>query len=160
MYLDRAKKHYEKMLQLTKWTLYHKPCSSEDIEEIKEVLNLQLPDSYEEFLRWVGKGWGLIETPGGFYSTREWKLRDTAIEIMEENGATEPLPEDAIVFVILEESYSFAFLRASEGDDPPIHWFPGIMKGEDGKYYDYNCFIWNWFPNLGELCIAWIKNYW
>ncbi|MBF2028055.1 MAG: SMI1/KNR4 family protein [Oscillatoriales cyanobacterium C42_A2020_001] len=100
MYLDRAKEEYEEMLQSVKRPVYHEPCSSQDIEEIKQVLNLPLPGAYEEFLRWVGRRWDVADFPGGFYSTHEWIARTVAIEIMEENGATEQLPEDAIVFVI------------------------------------------------------------
>ena len=160
MYLEKAKNEFYELLNLVRRPLYYESCSLEDVQEVREILKLPIPEVYEEFLLWIGNGSDFSDPFSiGHCSKRNTNLQKVALEIMNDNGTSEILPEDAIVFVIPEENCSFAFIRASEGSNPPIHFFPGFMKGEDGKYRTVHHFIWNWFPNLEELCIAWIEDY-
>lgn len=43
-------------------------------------------------------------------------------------GCPESLPEDAIVFLFDQLDDYFFYIRASEGDNPPVHMFEAIGK--------------------------------
>ncbi|MBL1175764.1 hypothetical protein [Pantanalinema sp. GBBB05] len=49
-------------------------------------------------------------------------IRESALELMQFNNFPEALPDDAIVFTA-HQGYVFGFIRASEGDNPPIHFY-------------------------------------
>jgi len=160
VYLEKAKIEFDKLLSLAKHPFYYEACTSKDIQELKEILKLPLPKAYEEFLLWIGRGSDCTDPFGiGHYSRKETNLQEEALANMDDNGTSEVLPKDAIVFAIPEENCSFAFIRVSEGNNPPVHYFPGLIKGKDGKYCICHDFVWNWFLNLEELCIAMIEDY-
>nr|WP_242036550.1 SMI1/KNR4 family protein [Leptolyngbya sp. FACHB-321] len=51
--------------------------------------------------------------------------REDALEMMVEDGCTELLPDDAIVFAWYNQGQGFGFIRASEGDNPPVYFYDG-----------------------------------
>lgn len=81
--------------------------------------------------------------------------------MLEENGVSELIPYDAIVFWIFEVDGAFAFIRTSEGDNPPIHYFSvlGQNPDENGHYHKDPHFECNWCPTLDELCLSWVDAY-
>lgn len=74
-------------------------------------------------------------------------LRKLSLEILELNQATDTLPEDAIVTFIFDETAAFAFFRASEGENPSVHYF-GELKSTGESAIE-----WNWATTLEKLCI-------
>ena len=56
MHLERLKKHVKRWSQLRKLSDWHEPCSSEEIKQLEQELNLLLPESLVELLLWIGHG--------------------------------------------------------------------------------------------------------
>lgn len=156
MYLDKAKKLLPRFIQLMQSKAefqQYEPCTEEEIEQIEHFLGLPLPAAYREFLLWSGKQCHFMDEMGlPFYSSEELDLRTLASEILEMNEATDTLPEDAIVAFIFDETAAFAFLRASEGDNPPIHYFGGQKSTGE------SVIEWNWATTLEELCADRMKD--
>lgn len=155
-YLDKAKKLLPRFIELMekkgKFQQYE-PCSEQEVEQIEQFLGLALPSAYREFLLWSGKQCYFMDEMGlPFYSSKDLDLRILASEILEMNEATDTLPEDAIVAFIFDETAEFAFLRASEGDNPPVHYFGGQRSTGE------SIIQWNWKTTLEELCIACMKD--
>jgi hypothetical protein len=132
MYLTEVKKEFQNMLQRANVFYKIQPCSYNEIRSLETELNLTLPEAYREFLLWMGK------ESGGFMDIVERvpSNRERAIELMNYNNFPDPLPDDAIVF-IEHEGYQFCFIRASEGENPPVHCYCEQCDGS-GKL-DYNC---------------------
>ena len=151
MYLDKAKERFRELLQSGKGHENVRPCSSKEVRDLEEHLGLLLPKAYEEFLLWTGKGGGLL---GGLEF--DWiRVRDcnrsNAVEIMQELNCSEPLPEDAIVFLVSSSVCTFLFIRASEGDNPPVHLFKETQSGFE--------MVWNYYLNLEDLYLRRIETF-
>ncbi|MCY6490243.1 SMI1/KNR4 family protein [Leptolyngbya sp. GGD] len=158
MYLRESKAKFRQLHKLIDKPLWFQPCTIAEIDELKNFLNLPIPKAYEELLLWIGHGCEVLDSHGGHFSSNDGaNLQELGLEIMQENGASETLPTDAIVFWIFDEAYSFAFIRASEGDDPPIHYFSGLQRDANGQYQNHPSVQWNWCSTLDKLCLSWIE---
>ncbi|HLY29493.1 MAG TPA: SMI1/KNR4 family protein [Ktedonobacterales bacterium] len=102
------------------------PCSEEEVAALEQKLGVSLPAAYREFLLWMGHGAGqFLQGTDVFYEALP--LNDAARELLQEDEVTEPLPSDAIVFY-MAQGYQFQFMRASEGDDPPVYFYEEGMS--------------------------------
>jgi hypothetical protein len=145
MYFSKAKEHLQRLLQ--KKPQYDViPCSLDDVQNLEDHLRLHLPEAYREFLLWTGGG-------GGFLAGEEfdWERvrddnRDKAVGIMQFYNYPNSLPDDAIVFLVYQALNAFAFIRVSEGDDPPVHMFGEREPGNDQM-------VWNCCRDLEEFCL-------
>jgi hypothetical protein len=123
MYLNKAIERFPDFCHGIQKSYELKPSSKHQIEAYEAEIQLPLPKAYKEFLLWLG------ESAGGFMS--EYVLigdclrrnREEAPEMMAENGCTELLPDDAIVFAWYGQGQGFGFIRASEGDNPPVYFY-------------------------------------
>lgn len=117
------------------------PCNEADIQLLEDELNLKLPKAYQEFLLWMGM------KANNILQGSEWlfhdlpKIRGWAIQLLEGNGLKSWLPDDALVF-FMHQGYQFAFMRTSEGDDPPVYYFNEMYPSTDftkmyNKYSDF-----------------------
>jgi hypothetical protein len=123
MYLNKAIERFPDFCQQAQKSYELKPSSEAQIKAYEAEIQLPLPKAYKEFLLWLG------ESAGGFmgeYVLRGVYLRrnrEDAIEMMVEDGCTELLPDDAIVFAWYNQGQGFGFIRASEGDNPPVYFY-------------------------------------
>ncbi|MGG6294149.1 SMI1/KNR4 family protein [Leptolyngbya sp. AN02str] len=138
------------MRQLQQSTIFVRPCSEDDIAVLEDRLGLRLPDAYKEFLRWTGSGGELF---GGyrFKVTNVPFNREDAIETLHEDSSSEVLPEDAIVCFLQQGGYAFAFIRASEGVDPPVHYYLPVRTSPNSPLESK--IVWNHSSNLEEFCL-------
>ncbi len=154
-YLAKAKKLFPRFVQLMeeKGEFHqYESCTEQKIDQIEQFLDLLLPAAYREFLLWSGEQCTFMDEMGlPFYSSTEVDLRRIALDILNMNEAMDTLPEDAIVIVIFDETASFAFIRVSEGDNPPVHLF-----GPSNEEFR-TLMQWNWFETIEELCLAYMK---
>ncbi len=120
-----------------------RPAHPENIEKLERQLGLPLPAAYKEFLLWMGAGAGRFMDHLDFCVGDVLYNQETAPEIMEDH-CREPLPEDAIVFAMGGQGYEFYFLRAFDGDNPPIHYYLELEEK----------FEWNVCPNLDDMILG------
>lgn len=97
-------------------------CTDADIARVQEQYDYPLPNAYKEFLKAMGKGAGNLFQGSDVFFPECIDLRAMAIEILSEDVSSPSLPPDAVVFG-MHQGYQFFFIRASEGDDPVVHFF-------------------------------------
>ncbi|HEY9627545.1 MAG TPA: SMI1/KNR4 family protein [Coleofasciculaceae cyanobacterium] len=127
IYLNRAKKQFQMLQESRKGSSETFPCSEEEVQKLEKNLGLRLPKAYKEFLLWIGAGGGPLEGQH-FTDSRVQANRERAMATMKAVGCPESLPEDAIVFLFDQLDDYFFYIRASEGDNPPVHLFEAIGK--------------------------------
>lgn len=116
MYLEQSKTLYAQLnLKAAK------PCTDWQLQEICVKFGGNLPASFEEFLLWMGQGSELMQGAEFYYPALRY-LREDALRLLARNGFPEPLPSDAIVFWMYQDS-QFAFMCRSDGNNPPIHYY-------------------------------------
>lgn len=145
MYLDKAKERFQALLARRGGFNNVRPCTNDEVQSLERSLGIKLPKAYQEFLLWMGRG-------GGFLGGEEFdwmRVRDDnrrkAIEIMEFCNYPNPLSDDAIIFLVYQGIDAFAFIRASEGDNPPVHLF--------GEGESHDQITWNFSKDLEEFCL-------
>lgn len=123
MYLDAVKAWFEAVdVEDSKQV---KPCTEEEVRLLEKEVGFALPAAYKEFLLWMGHRAGkLLRGEDCFY---EYILANQkgAVELLEENGNPEVLPEDALVFC-MHQGYHFYFMHVSEGDNPRIYHYSEV----------------------------------
>ena len=97
-------------------------CSATEIEEIQADVGRPLPLAYREFLAQMGLGAGDFYVGTDLFYPSLLGVTKAAHELVAEDEADIVLPEDAIVFM-MHQGYQFMFVRADEGDDPPVYYY-------------------------------------
>jgi hypothetical protein len=147
MYLDKAKQKFSDFCQITHSHYSLEGCSESDIKKWEETLKCKFPISYIEFLKWIGKDSGKFMD---FYFFRLSNLDQNkieALELMQEDGYEERLPEDAIVLAFGSQYSDFFFFCTSEGDNPPLH-----------NYWQEEGIRWNFFSSIEDFIISYIDD--
>ena len=119
-------------------------CSPQEITALEKRLGCALPAAYREFLEWMGQSaGGFLKGSFCFYKDL-FTLKNDADRLLKDNRIWAKLPKDAIVFW-MHQGYQFLFFCASEGEDPPVHYYNeaehknGWVKGR--------------YPNFSEFMI-------
>jgi len=119
MFLDTIKTRYQAL-----GCAPTRGCTPAEIRLLAQHLDRTLPAAYAEFLAWAGHDAGDLF----FLDAEEYTYADipefqtVAQNDLTESGMTFSLPDDAIV-IQLAFPLQFAFIRSSEGDDPPVYEF-------------------------------------
>ncbi|MBD1912966.1 MULTISPECIES: SMI1/KNR4 family protein [unclassified Leptolyngbya] len=146
MYLEAAKARFQELEQLNKDIYKNRPCSLEEVELLENDLKLKLPDAYREFLLWCGNRCGFLDSDRYFWSDVKDSHREWFEEAMEEYNLPMTLISlDAIIFFAAHGGYIYAFIRASEGDNPPVH---ELRNGQ---------LIWNHADSIEQFCLERIE---
>ena len=144
-YLEKAKARFEKLRIVRPDQL--RPCTEEEVRRLGQQVGLSLPEAYKEFLLWMGHGAGGFLRGSDCFYKQLIPLQRWAVELMEEDGFTAPLPADAFVF-LMHQGYQFDFFRTGEGDDPPVYYyFEGAKEGSITIVY----------PHFSELLLALVE---
>lgn len=141
MYLNKAQQRYQT------YAFGHKlrpikGCTDSDIADLEDALRLELPAAYVEFLRWMGHDAGDLLIGTDYAYAIVPRLRTWAQELLDEDVYTTPLPQDAIV-TSMHQGYQFLFIRAAEGDDPPVYYYREGMQEPDfiKKFASFSMYI-------------------
>jgi len=125
MYLDTIKADYAASGR----TPTH-GCTDAEIDQLEQQIGLAFPLAYREFLAWAGHDAGELFHPDEEYAYDDLlELQTIAQDIVQQSGFPDPLPNDRIV-VQLYWGMQFAFICASEEQDPPVYeflWVPPEM---------------------------------
>jgi hypothetical protein len=150
MYLNQVKQLYKKLLELMEGRDAPKPCTEDKIHQLSSQLGLVLPEAYIEFLQWTGSSGGCFagdEFDAGRVATLN---PNNCRGLLEAYGKLESFPKDAIFIVFYQGGYAFDFIRASEGNNPPVH---RVLETEQGLEI-----TWEISENLEEHCLKIIQN--
>jgi SMI1/KNR4 family protein SUKH-1 len=126
MYLEKVKKRFKELNLISPDEI--EPCTEEDVHKLEQHLGIILPAAYKEFLYWMGRGAGRLQRGSRFFYGHLWDIKKVAVNLLDENEVPESLSDDAFVFY-MHQGYQFAFLRASEGDDPPVYYYGEELEG-------------------------------
>ena len=118
MYLEKAKQIFFSFREKPP-----APCTQEQVEQVEQFLHLKLPVAFVEYLLWMGQ-WADMMRGSDFFYWPLFDLREGAETLMAHTECQETLPQDAIVF-FMHGGNRFMFIRASEGDDPPVYFYGG-----------------------------------
>lgn len=116
-------------------------CTAAEIEQIAADAGHPLPAAYRGFLATLGRGAGRFYVGTDIFYPSVLGLTDAARNLVGEDEAGLRLPEDAIVF-IMHQGYQFMFIRATEGDDPPVYYYmeqSGVFERKADKLTDFLC---------------------
>ena len=125
MFLDEVKARFEQLHLVRSEKII--PCTEDEIRMLEQQTGLPLPGAYKEFLLWMGHGAGGFLRGSDCFYEHLLRLRAGAMELLWENGYTEPLPGDAFVFY-MHQGYLFYFVRVGEGDDPQVYFYSEAME--------------------------------
>lgn len=150
MYLKNTKSRYQYLLKISERTI-PKGCPTDEIDNLSNSLELKLPQSYREFLEWMGKSGGCF---GGDYCDVKRVLtfnRKYCLAMLRQYNQLDSFPNDSIFVIVYQGGYGFEFMCASEGDNPSVH---RVMETESGSVE----ITWNYAENLESLCLDAIED--
>ncbi len=95
-------------------------CTAGEVKALEQQIGYALPVAYKEFLTWMGHGAGsFLRYLDCFYPSLA-PLQQTARAMLTTDACRSTLADDAFVFTLISGE-GFAFIRTSEGDDPPVY---------------------------------------
>lgn len=95
-------------------------CTEDQISQMEATFGLALPKKYREYLSVMGANSGDLFIGTDIDYPWPTKLRKAAERLCLDSPYT--LPADAFVFS-MHQGYSFLFIEAGQGDDPPVFLF-------------------------------------
>ena len=103
------------------------PCTEQEVSALEQLLGYRLPLAYREMLSWIGHGAGQLMQDLDCFYEQLFGLQQRARQMLSEHDCRLPLPEDAFVFFLYQDS-CFSFIRASEGEDPPVYAYDSTWR--------------------------------
>ena len=97
MYLDRAKALFKQLKTAEPNEV--QPCTDAEVIHLEQQIGQPLPAAYREFLLWMGHGAGRFFVGADYfypYIKNIEHYRESARELLEENGISTPMPRDAL----------------------------------------------------------------
>jgi hypothetical protein len=95
-------------------------CSEEELRELEEQHDIELPKAYKSFMRHLGKG------AGNFWMGSDWtypkvnNLKEYAEKSLEMFDVDFEFEENDFVFYGLQ-GHTYRFFNTENGDDPPVY---------------------------------------
>lgn len=99
-----------------------KGCSDSEIEQIESSLNVKLPTSYKEFLKFMGKGAGDFLVGTDLFSPMLPTLRAWAEDLLSRTDSRFRLPGNAFIFLV-HQGYQFMYFLLDTDDDPEVFYY-------------------------------------
>lgn len=125
-----------------------KPCTIDEVYALEQILNCKIPESYREFLLWMGhSGGGFLQGTDIFYKDI-LNLQVWARELLVENNFPQELPSGSLVFM-MHQGYQFMFFQDSDKLDPPVYFYH--------EAFHVNCFELR-HSNLNEFLVSTMEN--
>ncbi|ANY65221.1 hypothetical protein BBD42_01045 [Paenibacillus sp. BIHB 4019] len=108
------------------------PCTNEDLAQVKEAIgDNELPESYIEFLKIMGRGTEHTFLRGhSCFMDELLILKEGGQELLEENEFAKKLTENDFVFW-MSQGCMFCFFKLDEGDNPPIYFYSESTDQDD-----------------------------
>jgi hypothetical protein len=95
-------------------------CTPAQIDEVESEAGVSLPIAYREFLARMGRGGGRFYIGTDIWYPALLGLTQAGRQFVAEDESGIRFPADGIVF-LMHQGYVFMFIRAGEGDDPPVY---------------------------------------
>lgn len=104
-------------------------CTTEEIAAIERTVSAPLPYAYVAFLKMMGKKAGNLWVGSNVFYPEPLTLNEDALALLRENGDESFWQQGNIAFH-MHQGYQFLFVKAGEGDDPPVyHYLEGRLPG-------------------------------
>lgn len=164
LYLTKARKYINQFPEVTK---EFEGCTSEQIAKLESKLNVRLPKSYREFLKWFGAKGGLMLRGSdvyypyligsiwesyieeGIYS-KDTSLLKFSIDLLNQyQFKGEEILKDAII-IFSHQGTAFRYIKTNEGDDPKVYMF-----AEQGKWLEKGPMVWG--ESFSEYLLSTLK---
>jgi hypothetical protein len=97
-------------------------CAAQEIEDVESDAGRTLPLAYREFLAKMGRGAGNFFVGTDLFYPCVLGITEAGHELVTEDRAKLVLPQDAIAFM-MHQGYQFMFIRADDGEDPPVYYY-------------------------------------
>lgn len=150
MFLSNAQK------RLYEWGIVNaneiKPCSVEEVRLLQKIVNINLPEAYQEFLLLMGHGAGCLFEGSHIFYKDIIQIQKWAVDLLAENHFPVTLPNDAIV-IMMHQGYQFMFLCSSHGNNPPIYYYNEAITDQDFVclHTNLNDFLINEIENTAKV---------
>lgn len=95
-------------------------CSDAEIAELEKKFQVQLPQSYKDFLSKMGKSAGWLLQGSDFYYPEVIKCRGSAERLLERDESEFRLSASSFVF-LQHQGYQFFFFDTAEAAEPPVY---------------------------------------
>ena len=96
-------------------------CVIHEIVDLEKQLEIYLPESYKEFLLWMGKNPDVFLLGSEVEYSSLVKIQKWANDLLEEKDL-EPLSNNAFVFY-MHQGYQFTYFLLNESEDPQVYLF-------------------------------------
>jgi hypothetical protein len=103
------------------------PCTEQEVLALEQLLGYSLPLAYRAMLLWIGHGAGQLMQDLDCFYEQLFGFQQRARQMLSEHDCHLSLPEDAFVFFLSQDS-CFSFIRASEGEDPPVYAYDSTWR--------------------------------
>lgn len=103
-------------------------CSPAEISQLQNEVGYPLPQAYRDFLLRMGREMGRFFDGSDITYENLPGLKQAAQKLVKEEQTALVLHDDAIP-ILMHQGYQFMFIRASEGEDPPVYHYME-MSGE------------------------------
>jgi SMI1 / KNR4 family (SUKH-1) len=104
-----------------------RPCTEQEVLALEQQLGYCLPRVYREMLLWIGHGAGKLMQDLDCFYEHLVHFQKKARQMLKEHACHLSLPDDALVFFLYQDD-CFSFIRASEGEDPPIYAYESTWR--------------------------------
>ena len=132
------------------------PCSEEEINKVKAIMNGNVPQCYKEFLLLMGKGMDEDETKVDYFEYGSFvgnavfyedlfDNKEGLQELLDEDESSLKIPENSFVFYC-SQGILYAFFKLNEGDNPPVY---AYSEGFEG----------NVFPKIADTLSEFYERY-
>jgi hypothetical protein len=128
------------------------PCTKDEIEMLHRFCGKgRLPQDYIIFMEFAGNGIRFLR--GSSYAMEEiFKLKEWAIELLNENNSAESLNDNDFVF-FMHQGYQFYFFKLNEGENPPVYFY---SEGQNGNLFkeeseSFSNFIISFYNEIAKI---------
>lgn len=119
LYLNKLKQVVEDLCSIPSESI--RSCTEAEVTHLEQEMGLMFPAAYREFLLWCGKKLGRVVWDDRFYYPFQPEMKEEAIDALTFHQQNASFIQENVIVILSHEGYLYDFIRADEGDDPPVY---------------------------------------
>jgi SMI1-KNR4 cell-wall len=119
--------------KLNQFNVFPIGCSKKEIEHLEEYTQVSLPETYREFLSFMGRGAGKYFIDINIFYNRVFENRNAANGLLEDDESDFSLDEIDFVFCSYQGE-QFMYFNLRESNDPSVYYYVEGAKAPIKKY--------------------------